>query len=384
MMASSTSPTGHSSPVIDTDIGGGGDSDSGSGRGEDSQQTIAAVQKGTMVHSDVDGGVDETRQESLPQHHSIVDDDKLNCDQNNLCSDDDNDDFIGDIRHGDEENHAINDHCHDRNDNDGTQQNIGHLSLADTSNGQPTPTLLESSPSQTPQIEDLTQSIQAEHHHMTMRRRKLLPAAVIESDASTAFSQYRPVPPLSTLITEDIASQTADEPLSKKSTGKSRRRRGRRDLRDKKRNRNRRQCMDNNNTSGDAFEDNIQIGNASATLQTDPRQHRPQHHHDDNTIATKLHPNTTTKITDPIHYILSDDDDPILQEYLPQLKFLSDNYYSRVQPYRMGKRNLPLNQIELILRRRAVIKRSDAQREQAISRANCLDREDVVKEGGRV
>jgi hypothetical protein len=55
-------------------------------------------------------------------------------------------------------------------------------------------------------------------------------------------------------------------------------------------------------------------------------------------------------------------DDPTLQAYLPQLKFLNNNYYSKVKPFRMGKRNLPLNQIEVVLRRNAVKKGADIRR----------------------
>ncbi|KAL9179568.1 hypothetical protein ACHAXT_008858 [Thalassiosira profunda] len=61
-------------------------------------------------------------------------------------------------------------------------------------------------------------------------------------------------------------------------------------------------------------------------------------------------------------HILEAEDDPILHNYLPQLAFLNNEYYSRVKPYRMGKRDLPPNHIEVILRRRAVKKRADIEK----------------------
>jgi len=75
---------------------------------------------------------------------------------------------------------------------------------------------------------------------------------------------------------------------------------------------------------------------------------RPQHHLSDSPTATN---------NDDYDTMLQNVNDPILQHYLPKLTFLNDNYYSKVKPYRMGRRNLPQNQIELILRRRAVKKK---------------------------
>lgn len=57
--------------------------------------------------------------------------------------------------------------------------------------------------------------------------------------------------------------------------------------------------------------------------------------------------------------MLENINDPILQNYLPKLTFLNDNYYTKVKPFDIGRRNLPQNQIELILRRRAVKKKKD-------------------------
>jgi hypothetical protein len=368
-----------SPPDIDIDGGGGRTS---------TPQIIDSVQQGDIIQCNINdndddggsGGMHTGRQESsLPQQHHVEDErnKKLNCH-------DDSDNFIGDVHHLEEENNILNnDHYQDSSEvNCGTKQINGGLASANImSNVQTqtiTSTVLESS--QTSRTDNPTEFVEAEHHRMTRRRRRRVPAAVIEQDASTAFSQYRPVPPLA-LLTENCVSRNAGETKGKIWTGKQgNRRRGRRDKKDKKRDRNNgSQCTDD--IPSHASEDNIQtVGNASATPHA--KSHHPLHRNDDANTNT-MHPNTTSKIIDPIHSILPDDDDPILQDYLPQLMFLSDNYYSRVKPFRMGRRNLPLNQLELILRRRAVIKRSDAQKEQTSRSVVGLDREDAVgKEGG--
>lgn len=61
--------------------------------------------------------------------------------------------------------------------------------------------------------------------------------------------------------------------------------------------------------------------------------------------------------TDSTSMLQTVNDDPILKHYLPILTFLNDNFYTKIKPYRIGRRNLPQNQIELILRRRAVKKK---------------------------
>ena len=72
--------------------------------------------------------------------------------------------------------------------------------------------------------------------------------------------------------------------------------------------------------------------------------------------ASSLQPNAVTA-REKIDSILQSSPDPTLQNYLPQFAFLNNNFYTKIKPYRMGRRDLPGNQIEVILRRRAVRKR---------------------------
>ena len=75
--------------------------------------------------------------------------------------------------------------------------------------------------------------------------------------------------------------------------------------------------------------------------------------------SSPQHLSADSLVTCNCESVLKDSDDPILQRYLPKLTFLNDNYYTKVKPYDMGRRNLPQNQIELILRRRAVKKKDE-------------------------
>lgn len=360
-----------------TSTPGGGECCDGDARTNASQIIdVATVQQEEIINQidDNDGGdIDE----SSSQHHQaeIQSVDRAGVEQSLLLqsgrndqilnfgaddNDSENDEYIGDI-HYVGEGEIKQQHC--------------PLGSSSMSNGQPVTTSLE--PSQTSRIdEDPPESLkQPEHHRMTRLRRRHVPSAVIELDASTAFSPYRPVPTLSFLTENNIALENVGRPQGNTSRGKqsSRRRGSKRDKKNTKRDRNSIQRTDN--VSGDASEDNIQIGNTSDTLQSKSHHELEQKiHRYDNPITSNMHPVTTMKVTDPIHYILPDHvDDAILQDYLPQFKFLSDNYYPRVKPYRMGKRNLPLNQLELILRRRAVIKRSEAQKEHATASGYSLD-----------
>ena len=135
------------------------------------------------------------------------------------------------------------------------------------------------------------------------RRRRVTPPAVIEEDACNAFSRYRSAAclrsPSENIVTEKIGDQIN---YSTKIEGRQENRSRRKEKIDADRNSN------------------------------------------------KRHPNI-------LHT-----DDPTLQAYLPQLKFLNNNYYSKVKPIRMGKLNLPLNQIEVVLRRNAVKKGADVRR----------------------
>ena len=71
---------------------------------------------------------------------------------------------------------------------------------------------------------------------------------------------------------------------------------------------------------------------------------------------SSLQPDAATA-REKIDNMLQSSPDPTLQNYLPQFAFLNNNFYTKIKPYRMGQRDLPSNQIEVILRRRAVRKR---------------------------
>ena len=156
------------------------------------------------------------------------------------------------------------------------------------------------------------------------RRRRVSPPAVIEEDACNAFSGYRSATclrsPSENIVTEKIGDQI----------NYSTKIEGRRERRNKR--------------------DGIPKGSRSRRkekMEVDDSERAPV---DADRNSNKRHPNI-------LHT-----DDPTLQAYLPQLKFLNNNYYSKVKPFRMGKRNLPLNQIEVVLRRNAVKKGADIRR----------------------
>jgi len=184
------------------------------------------------------------------------------------------------------------------------------------------------------QSSDNIQSSNQTHKHGSMtsqynRRRRHTNTAIIEEDASTAFSHYRPVSSLSEnyVVKSDVPpNRLLDGTTSVKHTKKSRikKKRGKRK------------------------------GGNDQKEESNVAQTNAHHMHSIN--------NTKSSTDDPIHSILQQttNTDPIIQTYLPQLKYVDTNYYSKVKPYRIGKRdNLPLDQIEVILRRRAVIKKSD-------------------------
>ncbi|KAL3826746.1 hypothetical protein ACHAXA_009355 [Cyclostephanos tholiformis] len=145
------------------------------------------------------------------------------------------------------------------------------------------------------------------------------PTAVIEEDASNAFSYYRPGSPMFS-PSEKFATCN----YSKQS-------RGRREKREKRDGRPASsQSQRRKNVQLDDFE-NVPINK--------------RHHNDES--------------SDRINSILHADDS-ILKDYLPQFAFLHDNYYSKVKPFRSGRRNLPPNQIEVVLRRKAIKKGENA------------------------
>ena len=163
------------------------------------------------------------------------------------------------------------------------------------------------------------------------RRRRHTNTAIIEEDASTAFSHYRPVLPLSCSCLSENYVDKSDVPPNRLLDGTS--------MKHKKKGRIKKKS--GKRKGGTQKDENVAQSNA-------------HHMHSINTASDDN--------DDPIHSILQQtaSTDTIIQTYLPQLKYVDTNYYSKVKPYRIGKRdNLPLDQIEVILRRRAVIKKSD-------------------------
>jgi len=190
------------------------------------------------------------------------------------------------------------------------------------------------------QSSDNIQSSNQTHKHGSMtsqynRRIKHTNTAIIEGDASTAFSHYRPVLPLSSLCENYVdKSDVPPNRLLDGTTSTKHKKKGR--IKKKKKLGKRK---------GDSQKDESHVAQTNA-----------HHMHSINNTKTSI------DIDDPIHSILQQttSTDTIIQSYLPQLKYVDTNYYSKVKPYRMGKKhNLPLDQIEVILRRRAVIKKSD-------------------------
>ena len=175
-----------------------------------------------------------------------------------------------------------------------------------------------------------------EHNSMTSqcnRRIRHTNTAIIEGDASTAFSHYRPVLPLSLSENYVVKSDVPPNRLLLDGTTSMKHKKKSRKIKKKRGKR-----------KGGSQKDESKIAQTNA-------------HHMHSTIS-----NTNTDTDDPIHSILqhTTSTDTIIQAYLPQLKYVDTNYYSKVKPYRFGKRdNLPLDQIEVILRRRAVVKKSD-------------------------
>jgi len=186
------------------------------------------------------------------------------------------------------------------------------------------------------QSSDNIQSSNQTHEHnsttsqsSSSRIRRHANTAIIEGDASTAFSHYRPVSSLSEyyVVKSDVPPNRLLDGTSTKHTKKSRKIKKKRGKR--------------KGGSDRKDESNVAQTNVHHMLSIN---------------------NTNTSTDDPIHSILQQttSTDSIIQAYLPQLKYVDTNYYSKVKPYRMGKKhNLPLDQIEVILRRRAVVKKSD-------------------------
>ena len=194
---------------------------------------------------------------------------------------------------------------------------------------------------------------QEDNTHKQQRRRRAN-VVTIQEDASTAFSPYQSPP--SSLI----AMNSNNVPIlfhQKKKKKKSKKRRGKTsslssEMKQKENKRNEEQPTPiesklEQNTISAA---NVEVDTAVISPS------KPQHLSDDSLSAT----NNDDHDVDTIMLLQNNiNDDPILQQYLPKLTFLNDNYYTKVKPYRMGRRNLPQNQIELILRRRAVKKKTD-------------------------
>mmetsp|Transcript_3428 Transcript_3428/g.7152 ORF Transcript_3428/g.7152 Transcript_3428/m.7152 type:complete len:1382 (+) Transcript_3428:267-4412(+) len=157
--------------------------------------------------------------------------------------------------------------------------------------------------------------------------------ATIQDDASTSFSPYQPTPSL------EAMNSNVPMRYPKKKKKKSKKRRGK--LNQNENNNNTKQAKSGQKATAVADINEVDTIETSST--------KPQHLSD-----------TLTSISnDDRDGMLQNVNDPILQHYLPKLTFLNDNFYTKVKPYGIGRRNLPQNQIELILRRRAVKKKKD-------------------------
>ena len=74
----------------------------------------------------------------------------------------------------------------------------------------------------------------------------------------------------------------------------------------------------------------------------------------DETISNK-HDGESASI-DAVQSFISQSNDSVLEQYLEKMDLVK-NFYDKTQPYRIGRRNIPQNQVEVVLRRRAVKKR---------------------------
>ena len=191
-------------------------------------------------------------------------------------------------------------------------------------------------------------------NNMTKQRKRRTHNATIEGDASSAFSHYRPTPPLSSLYenSPNVRSDVPPNRLLLNGSSKHNKRRGKKSRRSKRRDDKVDGIIHDGRMVEEKPKDDEGIDSSSTK---------------NNGFASQTNANTNQNMlnpqaTDPIYSIL-ETDDPIIQNYLPQLKFVDENYYSKIKPYRMGQRNLPMNQIEVILRRRAVKKRTDVQKD---------------------
>ena len=262
-------------------------------------------------------------------------------------------------------------------ENDVTAQKIiGGLQPADGDSNQQ-PIILEGPPTKTSQLEVVVEQIEPsneeevtlqnqasaveqtppnQNHSMTTKRRRSnATTATIEGDASTAFSYYRPILPLSSLpentrLQKDRSDVPPNKLLLDDST-KKKTKRGKRGGKGKDRKKNDRK--DGDNKAKDESEYVIPLKQSTVKNSTSAKKFANH-----KGIPSINNRRVVSDDEDPIHSILQTDD-PILKHYLPQLMTVDNNYYSKVKPYRMGKRDLPLNQIEVILRRRAVKKRAD-------------------------
>ncbi len=193
---------------------------------------------------------------------------------------------------------------------------------------------------------DINQSdeiIPPEDTHKERRRRANV--ATIQDDAATAFSPYQPPPSL-------VVLNTNVSILRQKKKKKLKKRRGKTSSSSSSKMKHKESKLEQKAPPLAAADTDA---NGTAIISPSTHAPRPQHHPSDSLTSTTKN----TDNHDDRDTILQNVNDPILQHYLPKLTFLNDNYYSKVKPYRMGRRNLPQNQIELILRRRAVKKKKD-------------------------
>lgn len=79
---------------------------------------------------------------------------------------------------------------------------------------------------------------------------------------------------------------------------------------------------------------------------------------EDNQTTSNKHAHECVS-NDAIQYLISQSNDSVLEQYLEKMDSVK-NFYDKTQPFRIGRRNLPQNQVEVVLRRRAVKKREAA------------------------
>ncbi|KAL7464072.1 hypothetical protein ACHAXS_004408 [Conticribra weissflogii] len=222
------------------------------------------------------------------------------------------------------------------------------------------------------QKKELQQTQHQHYHHerkqeqRRMRKKCTTAMAVIAEDAYVAFSPYRPVlDPITTPI--NPLKRTDRNP--KQNPGAN--------TKGKKRSSNSKISGPERDTSGQGR--GARIVKKSSRKRRQPLESTQENvghirHVSDssfeyigsvNVADTSLEERSARECKSDMTILMSDDlkdfitstDDPLLQHYVPQMATLNDQYYEKIKPFRIGNRNLPLNQLEVVLRRRAIKKR---------------------------